>query len=183
MDCPRCHVATEPVSIQSIRLDRCPRCGGTWYDAGELRLLKDRAADGDYRWIDFDLWRDTDKFRAGEQEGLACPKDGTTMTTVRYGESDVLINICLECRGVWLDAGEFRRIVEYLDEMVNSQDLGDYLEDVRDEFLDVVRGREGVQSELADIGKVLYLLQLRFAVQYQRLVDTLRRIARGVPGT
>lgn len=182
MKCPRCAGETTPFSIRSVNVDRCQECGGAWYDASELRLLKDKARHEDYRWIDFDLWREREQFRSDEQEGIACPKDGSQLLTIRYGDSPVRIDICSECQGIWLDKGEFSRILEYLEDEVSSRSVGDYLDDLREEFLDIFSGREGPLAELQDFAKVLYLLQLRFIVQHPRIAGLLRGAARGSPG-
>ena len=42
MNCPRC--STELTNIHSQFLDECADCGGTWYDADELRRAKDAEA-------------------------------------------------------------------------------------------------------------------------------------------
>jgi len=178
MDCPKGHGALETIPIGSIHVDRCASCGGTWYDVGELRLLKDKEASGDYSWIDFDLWKESDKFRADEQERYVCPGGGHPLTSVQYGQSAVVVDICSECEGVWLDADEYERIVAYLGEMVNAQTSADYLKDVRDEFVEIFRGREGPISELKHLGRVLYLLQLRFVVEHPSLRAFLNSLPR-----
>ncbi len=178
MDCPKGHGALETVPIGSIRVDRCARCGGTWYDVDELRLLKDKEASGDYRWSDFDLWKESDKFRSDKQERYVCPGDGNPMTTVHYGESPVAVDICSKCRGVWLDAHEYKRIVADLGGMADAQTTGDYLNDVRDEFKEIFTGPAGPITELKHLGRVLYLLQLRFVVEHPRLGTFLNSLPR-----
>ncbi len=181
MQCPRCAGRTRKVRVKSVRVDRCTSCRGTWYDAGELRLIKDREQRGDYRWIDVDLWKDRRKFLTGEQEGLVCPKDGRPMTTVRYGKSPVRVEICGHCKGIWLDRGEYEKILEQLEHKVNEETLAEYLGELKDEFVEVFTGPEGPRSELADLAKVLHLLELRFIVEHSDFAATLQRIAK-VPG-
>jgi len=182
MKCPRCFAETGQVELKSIKVDRCTQCGGVWFDYGELRLLKDKEDRGDYRWIDLDLWKDRDRFRSAEQEGLPCPVNGTPMMTVHYGDSDIHVDICYQQHGLWLDKGEFEQIITYLAREVDTQSLGDYVKDVWEEFAEIFTGPEGGRSELGDLGRVLYLLQLRFAVQFPDLAATLRAIGRGTPG-
>jgi Zn-finger nucleic acid-binding protein len=169
--------------MKSVGFQRCPSCGGSWYRADRLGVLKEREAHGDYRWIHVDLWRDEERFRAGRQERLSCPKDRQTMTTVRYGDSRVRVDICANCRGVWLDAREYDAILRYLEKTVDSQTVGDFLEDLRDEALEIVSVREGVASEVMDFLKVLHLLELRFVVQHRNIATALRTASRGVPGS
>ena len=182
MKCPRCESSLRLTRIKSIRVHRCAQCGGRWCGASELRLLKDREDHGDYRWIDFDLWKDRDRFLAGDQEKLPCPADGETMTSVRYGESPVRADICARCKGIWLDSGEYEKILQYLETVVDTETVSDYLSDVKDEFVEILTGKESVASGLADLGKVLYLLQLRFMVQHGNIAALVRRMARGIPG-
>jgi Zn-finger nucleic acid-binding protein len=154
-----------------------------WCDSDEMRLLKDKEDGGDYRWIDVDLWKRADDMRAAEQSGQRCPKEGSVMTTVRYGDSDVTVDICPSCKGVWLDKGAYDRILEYLEHLVDSATVGDYLDDLKDEFVDVFRpGGEGPVAEIGDLGKVLHLLELRFRVEHRNLGDILERIGRSIPG-
>ena len=134
-------------------------------------MLKDREDGGDYQWLDVDLWKDMDKFRARRQQRYACPKDATPMTTVHYGESNVAADVCSACHGVWLDKEEYREIIRFLEATVDSSSAGDYLKDVRSELVEVFEGRESPLGALKDVGKILYLLQLRFTVEHPTLAE------------
>lgn len=48
--------------------------------------------------------------RPARGEPLRCPLDGARL--VELERSDVLVDACPECRGVWLDRGELDRILE-----------------------------------------------------------------------
>jgi Zn-finger nucleic acid-binding protein len=171
MNCPNCRHNLETIDVGGIRIDRCPNCKGTWFDKNELRVLKDRQANGGYQWLHIDLWRDIDKFRARRQQRYACPKDGNQMTTVHYGESNVAVDICSTCQGIWLDHDEYREIIRYLEETVDSSSSADYLKDVRNELAEVFEGRESPLGALQDIGKILYLLEVRFTVEHPALAS------------
>jgi Zn-finger nucleic acid-binding protein len=178
MDCPKGHGRLKRVTFGSIPVDRCAECGGSWYDSDELRLLKDREAHGDYCWIDFDLWKEIGKFRAARQQRYNCPRDGGPLTTVRYGDSSVTVDICSRCKGIWLDKDEYDEIVAYLEETVDSHTVSDYLNDLREEFLEVLNGPESLASEVRDLSRVLYLLQLRFVIEHSTfgtLINSLPR--------
>ena len=177
MNCPNCHQTLEGVGVGGIRIDRCPNCQGTWFDKDELRVLKDREDGGDYHWLNVDLWKDIDKFRSRRQQRYSCPKDGHPMTTVHYGQSDIAIDVCSTCQGAWLDKEEYQRIISYLEETVDSSSTGDYLDDIRQELVQVFEGRESPLGALKDVGKILYLLELRFTVEH----PTLAKLAVGFP--
>ena len=170
MKCPKCEVPTKPVEMKSITVDRCPRCGGMWFEQDELRLLKNKEHHGEYRWVDVDLWKDPEKLKVMKESYADCPKDRTPMATIRYGDSDVAVEACPKCFGIWLDVGEYDKIIGHLDRKVESETVADVLADVEDEFVELFTGREGLKSEIADLGKVLYMLQLRFAIEHPMLV-------------
>jgi len=166
MECPKCHKPLETVAIGHVRVERCTQCAGTWYDKGQLRVLKDKESRGDYCWIDFDLWKDIGNFRARSQQRYSCPRDGLPMTTVHYGDTSIAADICSECKGIWLDKGEYDEIVRYLEKVVDSSSVGDYVKDMRDEFVQVLEAREAPWTAMKDIAKILYLLELRFVIQH-----------------
>jgi Zn-finger nucleic acid-binding protein len=129
-----------------------------------------------------DRWRERGRFRAGKQEHLICPRDKREMVTVRYGTSRVRVDICTHCRGIWLDASEYDRILKHLEKRVNSETVGEYLDDLREEFIEIFSGAESFRSEIGDFLKVLHLLELRFIVQHGNIAAGLQRAVRGVPG-
>ena len=169
MDCPKCHKPLESVSLGDVRVERCAHCGGMWCDKDELRVLKDRESHGDYCWIDFDLWKEAGKFRARRQQRYSCPRDGLPMATVHYGESSIAVDICSTCEGIWLDKGEYDEIIRYLEKTVDASSVGDYLKDMRDEIVRLLEAREAPWHGLKDLGKILYLLELRFVVDHPDL--------------
>ena len=169
MECPKCHKPLESVAVGHVQVERCTECAGTWYDKGQLRVLKDKESHGDYSWIDFDLWKDIGKFRARRQQRYSCPRDGLPMTTVHYGDTSIALDICSECRGIWLDKGEYDEIVRYLEKVVDSSSVGDYVNDMREEFVQLLEAREAPWTVMKDVAKILYLLELRFVVDHPGL--------------
>lgn len=39
MKCPKCGMDLTTIEYQGIKVDRCPNCNGTWFDAGEVEQL------------------------------------------------------------------------------------------------------------------------------------------------
>ena len=171
MNCPKCDgVQTEEVEVKSVKIDRCPECGGAWYDQDELRQLKERESRGDFRWIDTGLWQDAEKVTVDERSRAKCPKDAASLAIVRYGDPEIAVEVCPVCFGIWLDKGEYDKIIVHLADKVDSETVAEYLADVEGEFVELFKGEHGLKSELADLGKVFYLLRLRFAVEHPALV-------------
>jgi Zn-finger nucleic acid-binding protein len=111
MKCPRdgAALAARPYEAK-IEIDECPLCGGMWLDHGELEAIQ-QTVERDYREA---LDEPSDSVAEG-LEGLrqrqlgavACLKCGVQMDARPYGQgSQVVIDVCPEGCGVWLDQGE-----------------------------------------------------------------------------
>jgi Zn-finger nucleic acid-binding protein len=99
IECPRCWVELkekeEEVFGPDIRIDICPKCNGIWLDSGELKkMIKDREV-SDYLTKDIGL---------KSRSPLICPRCRSLMDLERA--EDVEVDVCLHCKGVWLDADE-----------------------------------------------------------------------------
>jgi Zn-finger nucleic acid-binding protein len=111
MQCPR---DGSPLSEQryeaDIQVDACAACGGVWLDDGELEAIQE-SAERDYT-KDIERMPELIGPKAARSEGLlACPKCGAEMAAQEYAHcSAVVIDVCPEGHGVWLDGGELRAL-------------------------------------------------------------------------
>ncbi len=108
MQCPKCPnsplVATR---VQDIEVDRCQTCGGIWFDNHELiPLLHERIAD-------LAALRGKGTPPGANQKHGQCPRDSAGLIRVSsaLGRS-VILDTCPECRGIWLDGGEFDTLLK-----------------------------------------------------------------------
>lgn len=93
--CPRDQTLLVKLQHESVVLDRCPACAGTWFDAKELRVVtKDK-----------ELERFAQRIREfAEPSGFACPRCGGAC--VQSFVEEVVVDTCTLCHGVWMDARE-----------------------------------------------------------------------------
>ena len=99
IDCPRCRkpmqVERVPQLGPDVEIDVCKKCGGSWYDRGELektvvnRKMATILAEPPIR---------------GVVSPIPCPRCGGRMRTRQ--EWGVEVDVCTKCDGVWLDHGE-----------------------------------------------------------------------------
>jgi Zn-finger nucleic acid-binding protein len=84
-------------------VDACPRCGGAWYDRGELeQALAARQGAG----VDAQPVPHPPRY-------LKCPVCADLMTPRNYEKrSGVIVDVCAR-HGAWLDAGELERLVAW----------------------------------------------------------------------
>src|SRR5918912_258042 len=106
MNCPKCKTPTlAAFEIDAVTVDRCSQCDGTWFDRDELvQLLAEEA-----RHVDA-LLKGSLNEEADARKGR-CPRDDSQLMRV-YSAIDrsVVLDACGECRGVWLDDGEFKKL-------------------------------------------------------------------------
>jgi len=87
-------------------LDRCERCKGLFLDKGELDAIVEMVEIFDEVVIDEP---EIDTVPAQEiAREILCPVDGSAMRPQDLG--GVVVDLCDECGGVWLDGGELTAI-------------------------------------------------------------------------
>lgn len=97
--CPRCWEEMWIVERKGEKLDTCHRCKGIWFDASEL----DSVLGGEGR---VELLVGIKPSIRGEK--LECPACRAFMEPKDiFG---VFVDICPDCGGIWLDAGETEKI-------------------------------------------------------------------------
>jgi Zn-finger nucleic acid-binding protein len=159
MKCPRCSVELVSRELGEVPLEVCTGCGGLWFDEEGLRLAKDQA-DPDLAWMDFEIWKHGDRFEVSVTP-LRCPRCDVDMAAVEYDTTEIEVDYCLRCQGVWLDGGEFAKIVRALEQELVTKDLPEYIVASLREARQVLAGPETLASEWKDFRTVLRMLEYR----------------------
>lgn len=95
LQCPRDETPLAPRVVAGVTLDQCGTCGGTWFDAGELKRVTGE------RRIEKQATRERIVPLSSD---FACPRCAGPCN-LSYIE-EVPVDACTKCRGIWLDAGE-----------------------------------------------------------------------------
>ncbi|MBX4201010.1 zf-TFIIB domain-containing protein [Candidatus Parcubacteria bacterium] len=165
MNCPNNHKELmQKILFHQVEVDYCPECLGIWFDYDELRLAKDEK-DEQLNWLDFDVWRDKGKFVVSPSD-KRCPKCRIPLVEVAYDNSKVKIDYCKNCKGIWLDRGEFKQIVVYLKQKSDYEILHHYAKNLAVQLWEVFTGPEKFRSELEDFLMVVKLFNYKFVVQH-----------------
>jgi len=176
MKCPICKTELKQAIFYGVEVDYCPICLGLWFEEDELRLAKDEK-DENLNWLDIDLWKRKNKFKIYLGERL-CPACRLPLYEVYYGDSRIIVDFCSLCKGVWLDRGEFKRLIDYLREKANFEILNNYAKSLFEEAAEILIGSETLREEIFDFLTVLKLLNYKFAVQYPTLTKTISNLPR-----
>jgi len=111
--CPDCSIALVAQEFQGITIDACPKCAGIFFDEGEVNALKAKGLDAMEQLEDAIVPEVTveptsDRFRL-------CPNCKEAMDKFRYMyHSDVVLDECGKCGGIWVQDGELGRMREVL---------------------------------------------------------------------
>lgn len=169
MKCPTCNnqELDQKINADSVNVGSCSECSGMWFETDELRKARDKN-DESTNWFDFDLWKDLDTFDL-ETSNRVCPSDSVALHKLHYGDSDIEIEACKNCNGIWLDKDEFEKIMEYVKKQSSYEILNNYLKNLIQEGKEVVTGPESFKSELADVLMLVKLFQYKFATQHPGL--------------
>jgi Zn-finger nucleic acid-binding protein len=179
MKCPRCEVDFDSKELGGLEVEECRSCGGTWFEEEELRKAKDEA-DPDLAWMDFEIWKHGDRFEVS-MKPVRCPRCEIDMAAVEYGSTKIEVDFCLRCQSVWLDAGEFEKIVEALEEELVNKEVPEYIVASLREARQVLAGPETLASEWKDFRTVLRMLEYRILSSNPKVARALEAIQFGNP--
>ena len=121
MKCPRCLTETFKMELyEGIEIDRCAVCQGTWLDSGEMsEIISRREVIFSSEEVNQTLRESTSGVPESEQASeLLCPKCTTAMQSVNYAyQSGVIVDVCNNGHGAWLDVGELEKIQMFSEEV------------------------------------------------------------------
>jgi Zn-finger nucleic acid-binding protein len=103
LQCPKCNSEMEKVEYEGIKIERCKKCKGIWFDMMEKDELKAKTGSEAVDIGDKELGKEYDK-----KKNVNCPKCLTPM--VRKSDIEqkhIVYEYCNTCRGTFFDAGEF----------------------------------------------------------------------------
>jgi Zn-finger nucleic acid-binding protein len=183
MQCPIDQTEMIHRELDGAQIEECSQCKGIWFDKDEFREAKD-SAEPDLVWMDFDIWKHEDQFNL-DLRGLHCPKDGQTLVTFQYGETQVEIDLCTQCQGIWLDRGEFEKIIAALDVDADTKSASEYMASSLSEAKELITGEEKFSSEWRDLSNVFRLFQYRAMTEHNGLSKALyflQRTGMGLAG-
>ena len=170
MKCVHDQSAMNSKSIDSFVIEECQSCKGIWFEKGELRKTKDER-NPNLNWLDFDVFHPSTDQEISETK-LKCPQDQSQLFAVNYGNTQVEIDVCPKCEGIWLDGGELNKIINALENETETKPAQEYIRSTIQEAKEIFGGTEGFISEWQDFSTVFRMLQYLLLVENPGLRDT-----------
>ena len=180
MNCPDCGNALILKDYKDIEIHECANCGGKWFERGQLKSAKDNANEN-MSWLDFDPFGSDAEELSIQSEGKQCPRCSKKMSSLKYSKSNIIIDKCMVCEGVWLDPGEFPKIIQYIENVINSETARDYSIDTFNQFIKVITGSGNVGAEIKDLMALVKLLEMRIAAEHPKFSETIQLIYNNIP--
>ncbi len=165
LTCPNCKSdSLKQIMFHKTKVGMCEECHGLWFDRDELS--KAVAQDDKFlEWLEIDLWKNKEGFKVVFSEKI-CPVCNKNLYQVAYNDSDILVHICNSCHGVWLESGEFKKIIDYLEQKVDTESLGEYFKDSIKQAQELFTGPKELSAEVKDFFIVNKLLEYKFLSQH-----------------
>lgn len=106
LDCPRDGSTMAEHEMGNSILDICAKCGGQFFDTGEMFGAFGLKADPS-------LWDREETAGAVRDGSFKCPRCNKMMLTqdIKHDSDKVEIDRCGHCGGIWLDKGEVEQIM------------------------------------------------------------------------
>lgn len=168
MLCPSCNIEMKKTIFYGNEVDYCPQCFGMWFKKDGLRTAKDEK-DKDLKWLDIELWKDKTKFKISKT-GKICPICLVPLYSIKYGDSEIEVDVCSLCEGIWLNRGDFKNIISYLGDKKYDATLRHYFKNLVKQGIQVFTGPEDFRSELEDFLIIFKILNYKFAIKYPVIV-------------
>ncbi len=112
LECPRDHSVMNENAMGESILDVCAKCGGQFFDTGEMFGAFGLKADPS-------LWDREETAGAVREGNIKCPRCNKMMLIqdVKHEADKVEIDRCGHCGGIWLDKGEVESIMKIGEKM------------------------------------------------------------------
>jgi len=102
MKCPVCYERLRHMMIKNTIIDYCPCCNGIWFDKDEVLLFSHNPEN-----LEIELGKGLKNIYPSER---ICPRCGSSMSEGELLSSELLIDECTNCHGLWFDANELNQL-------------------------------------------------------------------------
>lgn len=173
MKCPSCSSALESKNLGGLKIQTCPSSHGMFILQEELKKIEE-AKDPDLALFDLELWKHRDQYEAIPSHS-SCPSCANTLHHINYPQSQVRIEVCHECRAVWLNDQMLKALHVYLEKRLSTETTGEFIRDASHEIAQIFRGKESPKT----FNVILRLIKYRIFSEFpfiKNLIQSLPKV-------
>lgn len=116
LDCPRCTESLQALRLGATTVHECAACGGLWMAPDALQKLCDNREAHAGVVSALDARAPTQAAAPDTVRYIPCPACAKLMNRVNFAHSSgVIMDVC-KAHGVWLDRGELRRVMGFVEQ-------------------------------------------------------------------
>lgn len=151
MNCPRCKNELRPVSVKNVTIDVCDSCEGVWFDADELSVIIESSYEEiNKSSVSKSLIADKNTAPGSNISEISCPRCNISMQNYTYSyDSSVKLDRCPSCYGIWVDDGEIKGIIDYINK-TNAPLSPEQLELIQAKLNEVENNFDKIEEESID---------------------------------
>ena len=119
VECPICTLVLTVQNYGGQTVDVCAACRGLWCDAGELSAVvnalisEKKVPDADSSFL-----AAARQHEDPDPQAKPCPRCRETTESFNFAyDSNIFLNRCGTCDGVWLYGGEIRSVAQFIKKM------------------------------------------------------------------
>ncbi len=128
MKCPNCSNRLRMVKTKSAVIDVCPECRGIWFDSGEIfNFMRTLSQSEKITPEDIKLFkpRKVISLYTLKEKDRFCSRCAVVMQKFNYAsDSNVFLDKCSKCGGIWVDGAEIIQLASYLKENPQALAVG-----------------------------------------------------------
>lgn len=117
---PATQTVMKAVHFRGFTVYQDPSSGGHWLPRGVLKGLAERQLE-----LELPPLLDIDEATM-HHSGRFCPEDELELVEYAFAGSEIRIEQCLTCNGIWLDAGELKKLMAYVFEHTEAMSQTEY---------------------------------------------------------
>ncbi|MDP8263515.1 MAG: zf-TFIIB domain-containing protein [Candidatus Ancaeobacter aquaticus] len=174
MSCPNCSTDMKRTVKDTVTIDECQSCQGIWITKDHLDELKAKE-DRFIRWLDIPLWKEDKEHQMAVSE-KGCPQCGKKMYQVNYRGHEVILFLCMDCQGVWLEKGELEKLIAYLEDIVTDESIEDFIKDLGNEAAQLLQAKSDLVTEVKDVSTIMKLIEYRIFSKFPVLSQLASRV-------
>jgi len=122
MKCPICALALAPKTYADQTVDVCEICRGIWCDSGELGTLVNALISADkVPTGGSPSAAEARQHEDHDRQTKPCPRCAQMTESFNFAyDSNIFLNRCNACNGIWLDGGELRSVAQFIKKTLPS---------------------------------------------------------------